>query len=169
LPTRLLAQDEDVIAYRVKDEDEAYQARHAYLIDFGAMSGFPALLEGWSHGESGGGVTYAWSNAQESILWFDFPKALTMKIEMRLSPFSFPSSSKQLVKISMNGEPLRDLELEAGWQTYSFDLPRSYLKEGVNSMRFLYRYTASPAQVIPGSNDLRRIAVAFDYVALQQE
>ena len=51
-------------------------------------------------------------------------------MDFRLSPFSFPSSPKQLVKIFMNGELLSELELEEGWQTYSFDLPRSYLREG---------------------------------------
>ena len=34
--------------------------------------------------------------------------------ELRLSPFSYPSSPKQLVKISMNGELLSEIELEGG-------------------------------------------------------
>jgi hypothetical protein len=92
-----------------------------------------------------------------------------MKMDLRLFPFSFASSPKQLVKIFMNGELLGELELEGRWQTYSFDLPRSYLREGINSIRFLYHHTASPAQVIPGSQDSRRLAVAFDYLALQPE
>ena len=170
LPVQLIAQDQHITAYRVQDEvGNAYEARRAYLIDFGAASGFPALLAGWSHEESSDGLTYAWSNAPESTLWLNLPKVSSMKMDLRLSPFSFPSSPKQLVKIFMNGELLSELELGGGWQTYSFDLPPSYLREGVNRIRFLYRYTASPAQVLPGSNDPRLLAVAFDYLTLQPE
>ena len=170
LPAQLIAHDEHITAYRVEDEvGDAREARRTYVVDFGAVSGFPALLEGWSHGESWDGHTYAWSSAQESTLWLDLPKILRMKMDLRLFPFSFPSSPKQLVKIFMNGQLLSEIELEGGWQTYSFDVPGSYLREGINSIRFLYRYTASPAQVIPGSKDLRRLAVAFDYFALQPE
>jgi hypothetical protein len=76
---------------------------------------------------------------------------------------------KQLVKIFLNGKLLGELELEEGWHTYSLDLPHSYLRHGVNSIRFLPRYIASPVKVIPGSTDSRRLAVAFDYLALQSE
>jgi hypothetical protein len=170
LPAQLIAQDEHITAYRVQAEvGSTYEARRAYLIDFGAASGFPAFLEGWSEGESVAGQTYAWSNAQVSTLWCYLPKVARMKMELRLAPFEHPLLPKQLVKIFLNGKLLGELELEEGWHTYSLDLPHSYLRHGVNSIRFLYRYTASPAKVIPGSTDSRRLAVAFDYLALQSE
>jgi hypothetical protein len=116
LPAQLSAQDEHITAYRVEGEvGDAHEARRAYLVDFGAVSGFPALLEGWSHEESSDGLTYARSNAQESTLWFDLPKVSMMKMDLRFSPFRFPSSPKQLVKTFMNGELLNEIELEGGW------------------------------------------------------
>jgi len=170
LPTQLIAQDEHLIAYRVEDEGgDAHEGGLASLVDFGAESGFPVLLEGWSEGESGLGQTFAWSNAQVSTLWCYLPRVSRMKMELRLAPLNFPLLPKQFVKVFLNGELLSELELEEGWHTYSLDLPHSYLRHGVNSIRFLYRYTASPAKVIPGSTDSRRLAVAFDYLALQSE
>ena len=73
------------------------------------------------------------------------------------------------MKISLNGAPLIDFDLDEGWQTYSFALPRSYIREGLNTIRFQYRYTASPLEVIPGSIDPRRLAVAFDYLIIRPE
>ena len=110
LPAQLIAQDEHIAAYLVEDEvGDAREARRTYVVDFGAEFGFPALLEGWSHGESRDGHTYAWSSGQESTLWLDLPKILRVKMDLRLFPLSFPSSPKQLVKIFMNGQLLSEL------------------------------------------------------------
>jgi hypothetical protein len=170
LPAQVIAHDDHIIAYRLADEiADAPAARRRYLIDFGAESGYPALLEGWSHRESGDGLTYAWSNAPESTLWLYLPRVTTMKMDLRVAPFSFPSSPPQRVTISMNGILVGELALERQWRTYSLDLPPSQMREGVNTIRFRYGYTAAPAKVIPGNNDPRRLAVAFDDIALRPE
>ncbi len=169
-PVHVIAQDEHIIAYRVADADGDVRAvGPPYLIDFGTESGFPALLAGWSPAEFAHDLTYAWSNAQESTAWLYLPYVTTMKMDLRLFPFTFPSSPNQRVSVSMNGERLGELALEGRWQTYSLDLPRSHLREGVNTIRFRYGYTAAPATVIPGNNDRRRLAVAFDYIALRPQ
>ena len=100
LPTRLIAQDEHISAYRVEDEGgDAREGGLASRIDFGAASRFPVLLEGWSQGESGHGRTFAWSNAQVSTLWCYLPKVTMMKMELRLAPLNFTLLPKQFVKI----------------------------------------------------------------------
>jgi hypothetical protein len=170
LPVRLIAEDRHIVAFQtVLEGGDQMGPRNAYEVDFGSEYGLPVLLDGWSTGESSEGRTFAWSNAQESSVWLYLPQVSNMKMDLHLSPFRLPSSSRQQVKISLNGAPLSILDLEEGWQTYAVDLPRSYLREGVNTMRFQYRYTASPLEVIPGSKDPRRLAVAFDYLILRPE
>jgi hypothetical protein len=82
----------------------------------------------------------------------------------------FPASPLQGIKIYVNGEYVGELQLTAdGWQTYSLHLPHRYLQDGINAFRFLYRYTALPAQVLPGSKDPRMLAVAFDFIGFRPE
>jgi hypothetical protein len=89
LPVQIIAQDEHITAYRVEDRTgDAHPARRAYLIDFGTVSGVPAVLEGWPHEESSNGLTYAWSNAQESTLWLDLSKASRMKMSCGFPPLA---------------------------------------------------------------------------------
>ena len=92
-------------------------------------------------------------------------------MELRILPFTFPGAPSQGMKIYVNGQFLSEIALEAvhDWRSYVLQLPRTYLAAGINSMRFVYRYTASPAKVLPGSPDQRTLAVAFDFIAFRPE
>ncbi|MDX1385512.1 MAG: hypothetical protein R3190_17805, partial [Thermoanaerobaculia bacterium] len=46
-------------------------------------------------------------------------------------------------------------------------VPQSRLRSGLNVVRFRFAHTASPADVIEGSADARRLSAAFDFVELQ--
>ena len=76
LPAQLIAHDEHITAYRVEDEvGDAHEARRTYLIDFGAVSGFPALLEGWSHGESSMAIHMPGRMLRNRLCGSIFPKS----------------------------------------------------------------------------------------------
>ncbi len=170
LPARLIAQEGDVFAYRIESEGMGRRAnRGAYRIGFGTEAGPPVLLEGWSTSESRGPSTFAWSNARESTLWLHLAERSNMRMDLRLFPFTFPSAPTQQVKISVNRKFLAEIKLENRWQTYSLAVPREYLQVGVNAIRFMYRYTALPSKVIPGSRDARMLAVAFDEITLRPD
>src|SRR5262249_35624309 len=51
-----------------------------------------------------------------------------------------------------------------GWHLYTIHVPKASLSTGLNSFRFVYRYTISPAEVFPGHQDERRLAVAFNFI-----
>mgnify|MGYP005852161585 CR=1 FL=1 len=140
-----------------------------YRLDFGP-SGSPFVTKGWSQGESWGDVTMAWADARESTLWFYLPKASDIKMELKLLPFNYPSAPEQRVKVFVNGRYLDEIQLDrSGWQVYSLKLPGSSLSSGINTIRFIYRYAASPSKVVPGSRDPRTLAVAFDDIVLRPE
>ena len=89
---------------------------------------------------------------------------------MRLLPFRYPAALPQELKLYVNGHHLRDISLpNEGWQIHSFRLPRSFLSEGINVFRFVYRYAVSPQEVVPRSQDRRRLAVAFDFMRFRPE
>lgn len=142
--------------------------KESFLLDFGTSAPQFALLEGWSEPERWvPGLTVAWAAARESTLWLYFPAVRPFTMELRLAPFSFPSSPQQQVKVFVNGKFLTMIPLDqTDWKTYSVTVPASHLKKGINSFRFVYRYTATPAKVLPGSQDERHLAVAFDFIAL---
>jgi hypothetical protein len=143
------------------------------VISLGETKARDYLANGWSPPErwgDGSNRTAAWSNAPESALWFALPRPSDLTVSLTLFPFTFPSSPPQSVKVIINGRSVAEFAVtDAAWRTYSFDLPRSHLSSGVNTLRFLYGYVASPSKVLPGSDDPRTLAVALASVAFREE
>jgi hypothetical protein len=91
-------------------------------------------------------------------------------LELGLAPFTFPGCPQQGIKVYVNERFLGEIEVEAaGWRSYALRVPQIYLTPDVNVFRFVYRYAASPAQVLPESADSRTLAVAFDFIAFRPE
>jgi hypothetical protein len=135
------------------------------VIDLGTQGSRKHLGPGWSTDEQDERVTFVWADGQESLLWASFPDPSHYEVEMRLWPFYYPAPLPQEVKVYVNGHHLRDISpTNEGWQIHSFGLPRSSLSEGINIFRFVYRYAVSPREVMPQSQDSRRLAVAFDFI-----
>ena len=57
----------------------------------------------------------------------------------------------------------------SGWHRYYLSPVTGRSHGGINTFRFVYDYTESPAKVLPGSGDTRQLAVAFDYIAFRPE
>jgi hypothetical protein len=155
---------------RSHDDVALWLEKGTYLVDFGSTAPPFFLSEGWSSPERWDELTVAWADAKESRLWVYFPRVEDFAMELRLLPLPLPGSPAQAVKIYVNGRFVGEIALEVSdWHSYTVRLPRTYLAAGINAFRFVYRYTASPSKVMPGNNDLRTLAVAFDYVAFHQE
>jgi hypothetical protein len=138
------------------------------LIDIGTSEGRKHLGSGWSYDEQAEHFTFVWADAPESVLWVAFPQPSDFEVQMRLSPFGYPSAPPQQLSVYVNGTHLRDITLaNGGWQTYAFTLPRSFLAAGINAFQFVYRNAVAPAAVLPGSQDPRTLAVAFDFIRFQ--
>lgn len=172
-PVRRVEEDDRIVAlYLARDGErtDLWLGPDGYLLDFDSATPQFFLTEGWSRSETWGDLTVAWSDAPASTLWLYLPRASDLTMELRLLPFSYPSATAQGIKVVVNGRYLQDIQLaQSGWQSYSVKLPSSVLSPGINAIRFVYRYTASPSQVIPGSQDPRRLAVAYDKIVLRQE
>jgi hypothetical protein len=140
------------------------------LIRLGDGAARAYLARGWSTAETAadGSRRFVWADAAESRLWFALGKPSDLAVSLTAFPFAFPSAPPQRVRVFANGKAVADIAVsEPGWGTYAFDLPRSYLVPGANELRFAYRYLAAPSKVIPGSDDARTLAVAFESIALR--
>ena len=141
-----------------------------YRWDFDSSDASPWVLEGWWTPERRGVLTFAWADGRPSRLWVFFPRRQDVELELRLAPFIFPGCPQQGIKVYVNERFLGEIEMKAvDWQNYALHVPQSYLTPGVNAFRFVYRYAASLAQVLPGSSDPRTLAVAFDFIAFHPE
>lgn len=139
-----------------------------YVIDFGAPNREFALLTGWSWGERWGETTGQWSNDRESSIYLYLSEPADRVLDLRLLPLAYEGSPRQTVAVYVNGALHERLTLARGWTQYKLKLPASLFRTGLNQVTFKYGYAIEPAKVIPGSVDTRRLAVAFDYVALRR-
>jgi hypothetical protein len=74
----------------------------------------------------------------------------------------------QTVKLYVNGNFIQEILLEVkDWQNYTVRLPAGYLTTGINTVRFVYKYTEAPARVEAKNADHRTLAVAFDYIVFR--
>jgi hypothetical protein len=114
-------------------------------------------------------LSVAWSNAQESRLWVYFPRPEDIIMELRLLPFWVPELPPQTTRLYVNGTLVGEIELATReWRDYVVRLPKTSLIAGMNRIRVVYRYALSPAALIPGSDDTRTLAVAYDYLAFRR-
>jgi hypothetical protein len=143
---------------------------HEDNIDFDADASQFFFAEGWWPPERIGELTFAWANAHESRLGVRFAQPEDFMMELRLIPITIPGGPRQAVTIYANKRLLGEVPLKADdWHLYTVPIPKTYLTPGLNTFRFVYRYTASPAEVYPGNGDARKLAVAFDFIRFRAE
>jgi len=164
---RLEDDGERVIVYLARDVPavDGLIGHDGYLVDFGSTVPQFFFAVGWSDPEQWDTLTVAWSNAKESRLGVYFPRVEDLAMELRLLPVKVPDRPSQAAKLYVNEEFIGEIELDNdGWRTYTLALPKGYLKQGMNTFRFVYRYTASPLVPATGQPDGRQLGVAFDYI-----
>jgi len=164
---RLEDDGERVIVYLARDVPavDGLIGHDGYLVDFGSIVPQFFFAVGWSDPEQWDTLTVAWSNAKESRLGVYFPRVEDLAMELRLLPVNVPDRPTQAAKLYVNEEFIGEIELDNdGWRTYTLALPKGYLKQGMNTFRFVYRYTASPLVPATGQVDGRQLGVAFDYI-----
>jgi len=160
--------DGEVVAYPVnRRQPPATLWPDEYMIDFGANRAY-VLLSGWSFDERWGDTTVQWSVEPESAMYLYLATATDRVLEMRVLPFTYAGASPQTVGVYVNGILQDRLTLEPRWRQYQVRVTGGVLRAGLNRVTFKYGRVAEPAKVIPGSTDGRRLAVAFDYVAVRR-
>jgi hypothetical protein len=66
-------------------------------------------------------------------------------------PFDYPGAEAQAVTLYANDHRLETQMLSAGWGEYTWSVPSSLMREGLNDLRFEFGRLDAPAEVLPGS------------------
>jgi hypothetical protein len=153
-----------VLAYRVIQPPPQAD----FTIDFGLEETEMYRGEGWSWNEEIGGVSANWATTQRARVFMPLRQGGDYKLTIAALPFSYQGAPPQKVKITMNGHPVSELSLTANWAPYKVDIPSTFIHYGLNELTLHFSHLASPQDVLPESSDQRILAVAVDYVKLEQ-
>lgn len=124
------------------------------------------LKVGWSFFEQDAETnTYSWATGKRSVIEVVSRADGDRSIRFRGMPFVFPGAPQQTVKISVNDRDLTTIGTLPGFRVYNVVAPHAVWRRGANTVSFDFAYAESPKAKLD-SNDLRPLAVAFDWLEI---
>jgi hypothetical protein len=155
---------DDIIVYRVNQPAPPA----GMLIDFGSDASSLNRAEGWDANEVIGGVTANWMTAPESHVFVPLRGENRYRVTIRALPFVYAGHPPQTLTLQINGRPVgQPVTLADEWGEYAFIVPRDGLQAGLNEIVCTASLDASPAEVLPGSTDTRRLRLAVDWIRVE--
>src|SRR5262245_53526804 len=136
-------------------------------IDLGSDASRPFLVSGWGPRAQAGSVEFQWGEGERSELRFDVGEPRDLELALRGWPLAFPGAPPQTVAVSANGRELTTLALEPGPHTYRVAVPGEALVRGENRLGLRYAWARAPRDVIPGAQERRPLAVAWDWLRVR--
>ncbi len=138
---------------------------HDFSLVVGAREDSEHFLEGFSPPELEGGAAFVWSEGPYSLVQgrLDQPELPHL---LSLTAQSMQGISGR-TRVSVNGHPLRTLELPADWLPQRLLVPAELLRRGANQVRFDYEATVAPAALSALSTDRRDLSARFRQIALE--
>lgn len=139
-----------------------------WALSFVSSEGFDerAPVSGLAAPEAAGAASFAWAIGEHARLPFRLDRRKNLRLELRARPFAYPGAPPQRVAVSLNGTVHGDFELAPGPSDHAIELPATALREGWNELAFEHAWAAAPRDVLDGSRDPRRLAVAYERIRL---
>lgn len=137
------------------------------FLNFDPESSSGARTSGWSGYETTGeGDTFSWAQAREAQATVVAGAAADRLVRFRTWPFRWEGAPPQTVTVAVNGVQLATWTLSDGARVYSAASPAAAWREGTNVLSFTFAYAEAPKDRIPGNDDSRTLAAAFDWVEI---
>jgi arylsulfatase A-like enzyme len=155
------------MVYDLAERAAAAEVVHsAPFIDVGSAGSTDALVSGWSSPEidSVSARDFAWAVADRAVLETDLLDTDPSNLDLRCRSFTWDGAPEQRLRVTINGREVGDVVLAPEYRDYSFVLPKGTTAVGVNRVEFGFSWTAAPADRLPGNQDRRTLAAAFDWV-----
>ena len=148
LPVEKVYDRDGWLLYRV----EQPPAPADLTVDLGSaqVAALQAVGEGWAEAEEIQGATANWAVAQRAQLFLPAIAGADYRLTVRLLPFDYPGAARQRVTLRVNGHRLEQIVASPGWNSYSWQVPARFLRQGLNDLRFEFDHLAVPARVLPG-------------------
>jgi arylsulfatase A-like enzyme len=135
------------------------------FLDLGTREARPHLLTGWSIDELWHDKTsFVWAMGEASTLRFTRFSSEPLTLYFRCRPIDLDSSTPQEVMVLVNGAEVGQTRLDADFKTYQMPVPAAALRPGDNRMELRFAYFRVPPPVPKGTPELRRLAVAWDWI-----
>lgn len=135
------------------------------FLNFDPETSAGRLASGWSGWEKTGEAdTFVWAQAREVKVKLASRADGDRLVRFRAWPFLFPESSGQTVTLLVNGEKAGFAVMDKIPRVYIFVVPKASWKAGENELTLAFAYAESPKLRIPGANDGRTLAAAFDWL-----
>ncbi len=125
---------------------------------FGTPAAEPFVPAGFYRDAGTGGEPFLWGRGEAEVaLRFDLVSPRAAVVD--LAPYQ--GVRDQAAEVLLNGARVGGFRLADPRSRYRFSLPAAAQRAGENRLRFVFRDTAAPADVEPGSLDRRQLAAAF--------
>jgi arylsulfatase A-like enzyme len=124
------------------------------------------LVSGFSGPDSTGRYQWFWSNGSSSHLVFNLAEPRPIRFSFAAFPYLPHGDQQQFVHIRVNSAFVESILIEPVETEYEVVLPEGALRAGANEIELRYGWTAVPAQVQPGSEDNRELAIAYTHIDL---
>ena len=124
------------------------------------------LGEGWAGSEGVGSDSFRWAVGRMATITLPRFGSADRTLRMQVSPLDDPSLPRQTMRVELNGRELQTLTLAPGPQMLSIPAPAGLWREGVNTLLLQFGRATAPADFDPVNRDSRKLAVAFDWIAI---
>lgn len=122
------------------------------------------LGAGWSQPEG----TSRWAAARHAEVLVIGAAAGDRAVRVRVSPLTHRSLPPQTMAVALNGAPVAEAELSAGWNDLRFEASSSRWRRGVNVLRFTFSRANAPRALDPSLSDPRQLAAMFESIAVEE-
>jgi hypothetical protein len=140
------------------------------FVNFDQQSTPPAALgDGWSKvfEQFKDGVSFCWCSATRCTLNVSSAAKGDRVVVARLTPLHYEGAPPQVITAYINGTKIGSQPVPPDvLTTLTFPASRQYWLPGQNALTFEFAYAKDPKSVIPGAEDARVLAAAFDWVEI---
>lgn len=125
------------------------------------------LVAGWSGWEkTPENDTFVWAQAREATVKVRCAGGSDRILRFRAWAFLYPGAPEQVVTLRVNGTRVDAAGLYREPHVVTFVVPKALWKNGENELRLAFAYAESPKDRIPGEDDTRTLAAAFDWLEI---
>jgi hypothetical protein len=143
------------------------QGEETRFLNFDPETTSGHLVSGWSGWEkTAENDTFVWAQAREAKVKVTNAGGSDRILRFRAWAFSFPNAPEQVVTLYVNGTRVDAVGLDKEPRVVTFVVPKALFKKGENEIRFAFAYAEPPKERIPGAEDTRRLAAAFDWLEI---
>lgn len=143
------------------------RAEETRFLNFDPETTAGHLASGWSIWEkTPENDTFVWAQAREARVTVTNAGGSDRVVRLRAWSLVYPEAPEQTVTLFVNGTRIEAAGLYREPRVVTFVVPRALWKKGGNELRFGFAWAEAPKDRIPGSDDPRTLAAAFDWLEI---